>query len=160
MHGYDLLAEYQRQEVIDWASVSKAQLYYALNKLAGAGLIVGQAESTGSRDRTNYSVTSMGRDALSDALADEGWATRRHAQPFTTWLGLSIHAGEDAYLSILRSRQEFLVAEVAKERESLAYVEKLDHDRAKRGADIITLTIAQLEIELEWVGQMLSRDRS
>ncbi len=27
MHGYDLLAAYQRQEVEDWASVSKAQVY-------------------------------------------------------------------------------------------------------------------------------------
>ena len=34
MHGYDLLAEYERQEVVDWASVSKAQLYYARAKLA------------------------------------------------------------------------------------------------------------------------------
>ena len=34
MHGYELLGEYDRQEVVDWASVSKAQVYYALQKLA------------------------------------------------------------------------------------------------------------------------------
>ena len=36
MHGYDLLAEYSRQEVADWASISKAQLYYALKNSMGS----------------------------------------------------------------------------------------------------------------------------
>lgn len=156
MHGYDLLGEYQRQEVVDWASVSKAQLYYALNKLAKMKLIDGQVETGSTRDRTTYAVTASGRGALREALANPAWARRRVAQPFATWLGLSIHADDAAYRSVLDARLEFLVNEIAKERESLAYVTEIEGDRAKRGADIITLIIRQLEVELDWVRQLIT----
>ena len=52
MHGYDLISEYERQEVVDWASVSKAQVYYALQKLERLGLIEASADAVGARERT------------------------------------------------------------------------------------------------------------
>ena len=36
MHGYDISAELDRRLIRDWASVSRAQVYYSLEKLAAA----------------------------------------------------------------------------------------------------------------------------
>jgi DNA-binding PadR family transcriptional regulator len=158
MHGYDLLAEYQRQEVVDWASVSKAQIYYALNKLAERGLIDSVVGLSSARERTIYAPTESGRNALRNALADENWASRRIAQPFATWLGLSIHAEADAYRTLLVARRAFLIAEIEKEKASLSFIAELASARAKRGSDIVTLIIRQLEVELEWVDQIIDRN--
>lgn len=156
MHGYDLMAEYRRQEVADWASVSKAQLYYALKKLAELDLIEGRTESAQVRERTVYGVTIAGRDALAHGLADAAWARGRVAQPFTTWLGLSIHAAPDVFQQLLEARQDWLNDEIAKEHESLAYILTLSSARADRGADIVRLVIRQLEAEQNWVKELLN----
>ena len=157
MHGYDLLAEYDRQEVVDWASVSKAQLYYALAKLAERGLIAGQTEADGARERIVYAPTEHGRRALAAALADGRWASERVPQPFATWLGLSIHADPAVARDVLEARRKWVVAEIARERDSLSYIETLPSDRAKRGTDIVRLVIGQLEVELAWVEELLAR---
>jgi len=157
MHGYDLLAEYARQEVADWASISKAQLYYALNKLAGLGLLCGTADQAEGRERTVFRPTTTGRSALEQALADPGWAAGRVAQPFMTWFGLSIHAAPDAQLALLQLRLRFLDREIAKEQASLVYIETLDDARAVKGADIVRLTISQLKVERDWVADLLTR---
>lgn len=158
MHGYDLLAEYQRQEVADWASISKAQLYYALKKLAQLDLLSGEPDDTGGRDRMVFRVTAEGVEALKTGLADNGWAVGRVAQPFTTWVGLSIHADPASRRMVFRQRLEFLTAEIAKETQSLAYIETMDDPRAKIGSDIVKLTLKQLATEQEWITEILQRD--
>lgn len=158
MHGYDLLSEYQRQEVADWASISKAQLYYALKKLNGLGLLSELTESGGSRgDRVIYSVTATGRKALATGLTDRSWASGRIAQPFLTWFGLSIHASDKAQRKVLHQRMLFLDKEIAKEKGSLAYIETLTDARAMKGADIVRLTVQQLEIERAWLRELIDR---
>jgi DNA-binding PadR family transcriptional regulator len=154
MHGYDLLAEYTRQEVVDWASISKAQLYYALKKLDGLGYLKGTLVGT-SRDRTVYKPTAAGVRALSAGLSDMSWATGRIAQPFLTWFGLSIHAPLDSRTDILRARLRFLDQEIAKEQRSLTYIATLRDERAIKGAHIVRLTIEQLQLERDWVSELL-----
>jgi DNA-binding PadR family transcriptional regulator len=157
MHGYDLLAEYRRQEVADWASISKAQLYYALGKLEGLGLLRGEIQEGAARGRTVYRPTPAGLEALGGALADLGWAEGRVAQPFLTWFGLSIHASEAARATLLDARLAFLDREIAREEESLAYIATLDDPRAAKGADIVRLTVCQLRVERDWVAELLAR---
>ncbi|MET3119858.1 DNA-binding PadR family transcriptional regulator [Undibacterium sp. GrIS 1.8] len=156
MHGYDLLAEYQRQEVADWASISKAQLYYALKKLDAMKLLGGNTEDGAARDRTIYRPTADGLAALSAGLAATTWASSRVAQPFTTWFGLSVHASPEAQQEILRARLSFLVEEIAKEKRSLEFITTLSAPRALKGASIVQLTINQLQVELEWVKTLMS----
>lgn len=156
MHGYDLLAEYERQEVVDWASVSKAQVYYALSKLEKKRLISGHTEEGISRERVVYAPTKNGLAALQAALSKASWATSRVAQPFATWLGLSIHLDAAARLSLLHARRTFLKAELVREQESLAYIKTLISDRAKMGGLIVSLVIMQLEAELAWIERLLN----
>lgn len=155
MHGYDLLAEYKRQEVADWASVSKAQLYYALGKLADLSLIVGKGEAGVSRERTVFAPTEDGLRQLAEALADPAWAKARIAQPFATWMGLSMHAAPGTEQGLLRARLRFIEDEIAKEQESLKFIETLPGPRAQRGAHIVRLVIRQFEVEREWINDLL-----
>jgi len=151
MHGYDLLGAYGRQEVEDWASVSKAQVYYALKKLEAARLLRAEAVPGDARGRTAYSVTDAGADALRAGLADPSWAGSRIPQPFTTWVGLSIHADPHDRAEMVRRRIDFLGREIERERESLRVIETLGTERARRGASIVRLVVAQLTAELDWL---------
>jgi DNA-binding PadR family transcriptional regulator len=157
MHGYELLSEYQRQEVVDWASISKAQLYYALNKLSTLGLLRGSVEEGGPRERTVYRPTTLGRAALTKGLKKDAWAKSRVAQPFTTWLGLSIHASPDCERKLLRARLGFLEKEIEKEKHSAEYLSTQTDPRALRGADIVRLTLRQLQVEREWIVELLTK---
>jgi DNA-binding PadR family transcriptional regulator len=157
MHGYELLGEYERQEVADWASVSKAQVYYAIQKLAGLKLIAPLKEPSTERerDRTVYAPTKRGRAELTTSLNQTSWAEARIAQPFSTWLGLSIHLEPDAVGGMLRARQKFLGDELARERDSLAFIRTLTSPRARAGDAIVRLVIRQLEVESDWIDDML-----
>jgi DNA-binding PadR family transcriptional regulator len=159
MHGYELLGEYERQEVADWASVSKAQVYYAIQKLAGLKLIQSQKSDSHAtdRDRTVFTPTAAGRKELEKGLARPEWAQTRIPQPFTTWLGLSIHLKDKEIGTILGERKKFLESELKKEKESLKYIDALESDRAKVGADIVRLVILQIETELRWLGDLMTR---
>lgn len=156
MNGYELIGEYERQEVADWASVSKAQVYYAIQKLEGLALIAPtlQESSTGSRERTIYLPTKTGSIELVKSLVNKEWAKARVAQPFSTWLGLSIHISAAEKRKVLRARKQFIQGEIAREKASLTYIETLDSPRAKVGYEIVKLVILQFEAELEWIGEM------
>jgi DNA-binding PadR family transcriptional regulator len=158
MHGYDLQSEYDRQEVVDWASVSKAQVYYALDKLERRHLIKGRIEEGISRDRIVYTTTDKGRKELREALAQPAWAASRVAQPFATWIGLSIHVDKKTRTRQLIARQVFLNQEIERETASLLYIKTLISDRAKSGRAIVSLVIKQLEAELIWIGKLLRDD--
>jgi DNA-binding PadR family transcriptional regulator len=157
MNGYELIGEYERQEVADWASVSKAQVYYAIQKLEGLALIVPavQETSTGLRERTIYRPTKIGRIELGRSLMNEEWAKARIAQPFSTWLGLSIHLSAGEKRKVLRAREKFIQGEIIREKVSLAYIKTLNSARAKVGYEIVKLVIRQFEIELEWISEIL-----
>jgi DNA-binding PadR family transcriptional regulator len=160
MHGYELLGEYERQEVADWASVSKAQVYYAIQKLAGLKMIVPMSEPSaeGERDRTVYSPTKRGHAQLTNSLTQLTWATARIAQPFSTWLGLSIHLNRADVVEVLHARQAFLREELARERASLNFIQTLTSQRAKAGDAIVRLVIRQMEVELEWIVDLLKSE--
>jgi DNA-binding PadR family transcriptional regulator len=157
MNGYELIGEYERQEVADWASVSKAQVYYAIQKLEALAFIAAsqQEKSSGSRDRTIYNPTKSGLKELGASLVTEDWAKARIAQPFSTWLGLSIHLSTAEKRKVLHLRQKFIQDEIIREKASLAYIETLTTARAKVGYEIVRLVIKQFEAELEWITELL-----
>jgi len=157
MHGYALVREYERQQVADWASVSRAHIYYALNKLAQRKLIEPIESDEGSEgpERTVYRVNRAGQAALANALADESWAGQLRPPPFITWLGLSIHADPDDARRILAQRRLFLETEVRKERATSAEVERGGGPRDRVARVMVELAIAQLEAELRALEQLV-----
>lgn len=155
MHGYELIAEVARQEVSDWAPVSRAHVYYALRKLARLGLLT-RAEDAGAAagpNRVVYAPSAAGRAALSAELARTAWVTQRSVAPFTTWMGLSIHAHPADARRLLAHRRAFLETEVAKERATLAAIRADTGQRVRVAAAMVDLYLRQLETELAWIDE-------
>src|ERR1700731_5172240 len=91
MHGYEANLELERRCIRDWAAISRPQVYYSLEKLAGAGFIrKGPSGGPASGpERTVFATTSRGRAAIADALERESWAGQRDHPVFSTWIALS-----------------------------------------------------------------------
>jgi DNA-binding PadR family transcriptional regulator len=153
MHGYDLVQEYNRQEVRDWAFVSRAQVYYALKKLEQSGQIAAESAGDGGnpRGKTVYRVTAEGQATLERQLLGDQWIEQRYPQPFTTWMGLSMHCSEGEQREMIEQRRAFLERELQRERTSYDLVATMTSARAEAGLKIITLTIALIETELQWL---------
>lgn len=156
MHGYELVKEYERQEVADWASVSRPHVYYALQKLADRGLISAVTMSSGPdpRGKAVYRLTAEGGRALSAALASEDWARQRMPTRFNTWLGLSIHARQADRRRVLAARREYLESQIAKEKQTAEEIKTDGSDRVYVAAAMVGLCIEQFELELRWLDKL------
>jgi len=156
MHGYQANAELERRQVQDWASVSRPQVYYSLEKLAGLGLIkeAGDREPALGPERRIFSTTAKGRAALAAALERENWTNQRDRPPFLTWMALSWQASPGVVRTQLQRRQEYLQAELAREEATLLAVEKEVGHRFHEAIWIIKLMIEQFRAELNWLRQV------
>jgi len=153
MHGYQANAELERREIRDWAGVSRPQVYYSLEKLAGPGLIkpAETGEPAAGPERVSYTTTAKGRAALAAALARVDWTTQRDRPAFLTWLGLSWQATPDTVRRQLQRREEFLQKEIARERETLGSVLQEVGHRYHEAVWMLELMIEKFESELHWV---------
>ena len=158
MHGYELVQEYERQEVRDWAAVSRPHVYYALQKLAALALLVPAGNSaTRGRRRIVFTLSEAGQKALADGLADPSWATGRHPEPFTTWLGLSIHARSEDVGQVLAARRSYLQGEWEKEQATLSAIRADVGARVQIAARMVELRLRQLRVELDWLDEWQTR---
>ena len=152
MHGYELLQEYARQEVEDWAMISRPHVYYALKKLHQAKLIASaRREARADARAVPFRVTPAGRRSLARALDDPAWATRPSVPPFTTWMGLSIHTSAAARKRVIAARTHALGAELLKERATLAAIRADAGERVGVAEWMLGLRVAQVELELTWL---------
>ena len=156
MHGYQANLELERREVRDWAGVSRPQVYYSLEKLARAGLIRSGADESPSAgpDRSVYKTTAKGRTALAQALERADWTTARDRPPFLTWLALSWQATPATVQHQVARRREFLENELAREQATLRAIREEVGHRFHEAVWMVTLTIAQLRVELRWLRKL------
>lgn len=156
MHGYQVNLELERREVRDWAGISRPQVYYSLEKLAGAGLIrTGESDepATGP-ERHVFHTTAKGRHALSVALEREDWTTHRDRPVFLTWVALSWQAKSGVFEKQIARRREFLTSELAREEETLESILKEVGHPYHEAVWMVTLMIEQLKTELRWLGKL------
>jgi DNA-binding PadR family transcriptional regulator len=153
MHGYQVNLELERRQVRDWAGVSRPQVYYSLEKLAGLGLIRSGTsdEPLAGPERSVFLTTARGRAALADALEREEWARERDRPPFLTWLALSWQARPGVVEQQLRRRQNFLETELAREEGTLRSIREEVGHRFHEANWMVSLEIEQLRTELRWV---------
>jgi DNA-binding PadR family transcriptional regulator len=156
MHGYELVKEYERQEVSDWASVSRPHAYYALQKLAGCGYLgaVDSPRTPDPRGKAVYCITRKGGQALNDALSSEAWAQNRTPTAFNTWLGLCIHARQADRRRVLTARRAYLEQQIVKEKLTAAEISIDGGSRAPIAAVMVGLCIEQFETELRWLATL------
>jgi DNA-binding PadR family transcriptional regulator len=156
MHGYEVNLELERRCVRDWASVSRPQIYYSLEKLAAAGLI--RASESDERaigpQRRVFETSARGRHALSATLEREEWTTQRVRPPFLTWVALSWQARNGVFRLQIARRRKFLQNELAREQETLrAILKEVGHPRHE-AVWMVSLVIDQFKAELRWLGKL------
>lgn len=153
MHGYQLNLELERRCVRDWASISRPQIYYSLEKLAAAGLIrARESEDPASGpDRRVFETAAKGRLALGDALEREDWTTQRERSAFLTWVALSWQARPGVFKKQIARRASFLESEIAREKETLdSILAEVGHPYHE-AVWMVSLMIEQFETELKWL---------
>lgn len=156
MHGYQANAELERREVRDWAGISRPQVYYSLEKLATNGLIAParDPEDSGGPERIVYRTTAKGRAALTAALENPKWTTRRERPAFLTWLALSWQATPQVVTEQVRRRIEFLRKELDREQTVLKSVRQEVGHEFHEAVWMLKLTIEQFKTELTWLERL------
>jgi DNA-binding PadR family transcriptional regulator len=159
MHGYQANLELERRQVRDWAGISRPQVYYSLEKLAGLGLIraADSDDPAAGPERSVFTTSARGHAALADALEREDWVTQRERPPFLTWIALSWQARPGVFQRQLRRRQKFLEKELAREEATLRGVRVEVGHRFHEAVWMLSLTIQQIRTELRWA-RKLSRE--
>jgi DNA-binding PadR family transcriptional regulator len=157
MHGYEVVAELERRQVRDWASVSRPQVYYSLDKLHGLGLVRpgSDAEPAAGPERNVLTTTAAGRARLAEALEGGDWTTGRDRPAFLTWMALSWLAGPGVFAAQLRRRAAFLSAEIARESQTLRAVRDEVEHPFHEAVWMLTLIVEQLEVEQRWIARVL-----
>lgn len=161
MHGYQVNAELERRQVRDWADVSRPQIYYSLEKLAGMGLLrrLDPGGASGGPERRRFGASADGLEQLAEALERSGWSTGREKPSFLTWMALSWRAARGVFARQIRAREAFLRRELQRERETLASVlEEVGHPHHE-AVWMIRLMIAQFQTELRWLARVKAEAR-
>jgi DNA-binding PadR family transcriptional regulator len=158
-HGYAVYAELRRRNVEEWASVSRAQIYYSLDKLAAEGHIMTAHDAAAALgpERAVFRLAATGKRALRNALGEISWATRTEPAPFLTWALLAWYATPEARSAIIAERRRFLDARIAQERETIDAIRR-DDPHATTPIVVLELVIDQLQTERAWLAR-LERDR-
>jgi len=154
--GYDLVKEFERQAVSDWAQVSKAQVYHLLRQLQAAGY-VNASSPEGVHRRSVFEITESGEEALCEQLSNPAWLNDLSPSNFMTWLGLAVHAPQDLLLGTMERRRDWLVNQVEAKTSVLGYVAKYPSVRVEYGVRLIHLYLAHLRAELSWIELEIAR---
>jgi DNA-binding PadR family transcriptional regulator len=158
MHGYEANAELERRQVRDWAGISRAQVYYSLEKLKTAGLLRAsrEAQAAAGPEKHTFATTPTGKAALAKALAREDWALVRERPPFLTWLALSWQADARTVRGQFGRREAFLRSELEREEATHAAVLSEVGHAHHEAVWMLRLTLEHLRAELSWLRSVTS----
>jgi DNA-binding PadR family transcriptional regulator len=156
MHGYQANLELERRQARDWAGISRPQVYYSLEKLAGLGLLRGikSAEAAAGPERSVFATTAKGRAALADALERKDWTSQRDRTAFLAWIALSWQARPGTVRKQIQRRRRFLREEIEREKETLRSVLLEVGHPYHEAVWMLTLVIQQMKLELRWLRKL------
>ena len=160
MHGYELWAELVRRHVWKWAAISRPQVYYSLNKLAGAGYVISATDDDNALgpERRVLKPSASGRRMLTQSLARDDWSTQRPPPPFLTWLVLAWQARPDDFVAQVARRRAYLEDQLAEDRDALVAV-IAETSPSSDAAMVVRLSIELMETELRWLEDVSARQR-
>ena len=102
--GYDIKAMVDKSTRFFWAA-SYGQIYPELKRLSERGFIEGSDESQGGRQRTVYSITREGEEALGEWLGSDEQAHELRDEALLK-LFFSGHASRDDLISVVETKRE------------------------------------------------------
>ncbi len=156
MHGYEVWQRLSDSDVGDWASVSRAQVYYSLAKLQKTPFLKrldAERDSKGP-ERTTVCATPAAEKAVAAALATPAWTRRDPPSPFTTWSALAQGAGAAVVDQQIARRRAVLEAEIDREEATLLFLEKAAVQDAEIGHALAKMAIARMRAELDELGAL------
>lgn len=156
MHGYKIVATLEERDAKDWAPISKPQVYYSIKKLLRLKMIgyASDTEEALGPERENFRINTKGKEAMTEALSTQDWATQRPPPPFTTWMALSSHLSSKISSEIIETRRKFLETELTRERKTLAQFEENHDPMATAGKLMVDFCVKSFEMELTWLKQV------
>jgi len=154
MYGYQANALLEFRKVRDWAAVSRPQIYYSLEKLAGLGLLEASDndnDKPAGPERRVFATTERGRAALAAALERDDWSEQIGRPAFLTWLALSWQCRSEVFQRQITRRRDFLEHTLhcrqATLQDVLAEVGHPFHEAVW----MLNLAIEEMKTELKWL---------
>lgn len=156
MHGYEVWQRLSDSDVDDWASISRAQVYYSLAKLQKTTFLkrLDADQDSKGPERTTVSATPAAEKAVAQALESPDWTRRDPPRPFTTWCALARGAGTAAIDDQIARRRAVLNAEIEREEATLTLLEHSTVQDADLGHALAKMAIAHMRAELNGLGEL------
>lgn len=151
MHGYEVWQRLTESDVHDWTSVSRAQVYYSLRKLAKTPYLEhtnGEEPSKGP-ERTTVRVTPLAAVAIGEELRKSYWIQRDPPSPFVTWSALAGNAEQEEAEHQIEQRKATLRAEITREETTLEVLGSIVGKDAAIGRALVRIAIARMSAELD-----------
>src|SRR5437763_14733037 len=85
IHGYDVRRELETWNAEQWTNIAYGSIYFALNKMAEEGLVevINSDDKVGKRaGRTEYIITSKGKEEFERLLREHWWERKPTIDPF------------------------------------------------------------------------------
>ena len=159
LHGYEL-----RKRMVPvlglLTAISYGALYPSLRTLVTKGYLAEEDTSTSDvypkRNRVVYRITPAGQARLAELVADDGTSSADD-EMFPVRIAMFRQASPETRMRVLQGRRRRLEDRLDQMRENLA--------KGRERLDAYTLELQQhgldaLEREVEWLGQMIDRERA
>lgn len=154
-HGYEIEQVINERGMRDWTEVGFSSIYFVLNKLEKAGLIVSHAEPSAGRGpgRKVYRATPAGEAAFHAAVVDVLSTPRRQPAPF--FLGLAnlpdlapaeALAALRQYRDALADRREYVRSNWESKGQLPLFIDAM-----------FDYSITLIEAEMRWVEEFIQR---
>jgi DNA-binding PadR family transcriptional regulator len=134
-----------------WTAIGASSMYYVLDKLEKQGLVQMTPEADG---RRRFYISPAGTGVLQTAVVDLLSTPHAHDKSFELGL-VNLHVLRSSQVrSALQSREQDLVAQINKLRETLA--EELEQHTSYQAESLFSHRLRMMEAELVWLEEFIS----
>jgi DNA-binding PadR family transcriptional regulator len=154
MHGYQIHQQIKEREMDYWAKIRLPSIYSTLTRLEEQALITSGKEKVGNTpERTVYSLTSAGREQLSEQV--QAFLREDDHPEWLFGLGVAFICGapREKVLEALQLRKQNLEKhQEALTQEAANYKEKIPFNWYM----LIEHALKNMHLELEWLDQLIA----
>ena len=159
-HGYSIRRELESWRAEEWANVAYGSIYFALNKMAGEGLIAvsdtGQDQVGKRPARTTYVITGAGEIEFQRLLREYWWEYKPLIDPFMVAVSLMDQLPRDELIAALRHHAA--QARLAIESLLATTSAPAENDYKPRHViEILRLGAARIEAEVRWAEEAIAK---
>jgi DNA-binding PadR family transcriptional regulator len=157
VHGYDVRRELESWQAERWANIAYGSIYFALNKMAGEGLVQVVTTDQAARGpaRTTYTVTAAGEEEFQRLLREYWWEPKTVIDPFQVALAFIHELPRDELLAALHHRASDARAKV--EELDLAIRARSGSGAPRHVAENLRLAAYHVETFVRWAEEAIEK---